>query len=111
MVSALLQARINCDDTLTEYTACVKQFKNLSKTRNFYAHCMYNYDPQSLQLTFASGVKLDENTKIIKMQNKRFDLAAVNELNFTNAEFVKLNSRLWELIKKIDQFVGVEVQP
>ncbi|MFK0693230.1 hypothetical protein ACFX5Q_34695 [Mesorhizobium sp. IMUNJ 23033] len=108
LILALGNGKITDPALKAELTSLVSQFKGLSRTRNFFAHAMFNYDDE-LRITDASGVVFDNKNQIFTHDQRPFTPATINEINDASTKAVALNRALWKFVMKLDDHFGREL--
>lgn len=93
-------------ELVKEIKQCIKAFKGLSRLRNFLAHGTYNYD-KDLYLRSVTGMAFTEDGYPLTSETKQIDRATMNEIAHGTVEFAKLNQRLWAVVPKIEDALGV----
>ncbi|WP_192181688.1 hypothetical protein [Mesorhizobium amorphae] len=107
LILALGNGKIADAPLKVELASLVSKFKGLSRTRNFFAHAMFNYD-EELRIVDASGVTFDNKNQVFTNELRRFTPATINEINDANTKAVELNRDLWKFAMKLDTHFGRE---
>jgi hypothetical protein len=93
LIVALGNGKISDDKLKAELASLVSQFKGLSRTRNFFAHSMFDYDDE-LRLQGATGIIFDNKNQVFVQEAKAFTPATINEINDANTRATALNRDL-----------------
>lgn len=105
----LCRAEIKNESLLEDIGKALDHFRSLTDTRHFYCHAMYTYGPNK-HLERALGVSLSRDGYPLRLTTKRFDSATLNEMQNVSTNLVKLNKKLWRLVTRLRDELGLPLQ-
>jgi hypothetical protein len=106
LFSALIKSKVSDKLIIDDFERLVSNFKNLSKKRNFFAHCMYSYQGKPEMLSEATGVMFDNQSQSFRDETVRMEAPAIREIDNTNIKFVELNHKLWSFTRRLDEYLA-----
>jgi hypothetical protein len=109
LLSALAVEKIADAALLDEFQALHRHFKNLGKTRNFYAHARYGATEEG-DLVSAVGIVFDNQTKRFRENEVALDAKARHELRQCAAKLKALNERLWAFSHRLDDWLRAQTE-
>jgi hypothetical protein len=107
LVHRLCREQVKDTELLEEITRAMSQFKGFSRTRNFFCHATYRYD-SNLCLANVSGAVTPPEGEAISYETKNMDRATLNEINSTSIQLAEFNGRLWKLVIRLQNELGVQ---
>lgn len=105
LIMTLTRSSISDKFLVKDVEVAISTFKGMSRTRNFFAHSMYDYNING-QMLGATGVIFDNQTGVFRWDSKPFNAQTLNEINDANTRSIELNRSLWKLALKIDAYFG-----
>lgn len=106
LLSKLLRERVTDADLVKEIEAAIVAFRGPTTARNFYCHATYRYDDQK-RLESVQGVTLSQEGVPIRFTTKKIGAAVANEIGNAIVDLAQLNGRLWNLVDRLADTLGV----
>jgi len=106
LVNRLCREQVKDETLLKDIHRAISTFKNFSRTRNFYCHATYTYDKE-LNLVLASGATLTQEGEPIIFDDKKLDIAALNEIGHVSTQLGDFNRHVWGLVERLQTALGV----
>jgi len=109
LLATLAVEKITEPALLKEFQDLHRHFKNLGKTRNFYAHARYEMTAKGGPVA-AIGVIFDNQSNQFRDKKVKFDRAGRYELAQCGTKFKELNSRLIEFAQRLDDWLLAQTE-